>query len=543
MSDFNVSIVMTLKERILKPLKGITGRLRELKKEAKAVTAGLRQTTSELGRFSAKILASAGAVTFGIKKLFVDPAAEMERYQSVLKNLEGSNEKAAKSMKWIEEFTSKTPFQVAQVTDAFVKMRSFGLDPTSGLLETLGNTSAAMGKDIDQAVEAIADAVTGENERLKEFGIKAKTEGGTVVYEFTDKGLTRQIEVAKDDRQAIQDALAGIWDQKFAGAMSDQMDTFNGKMSNLSDSWHNFRVRVMNNGVMDYLKEKLDALAVSFSAWTSDPALIKRIANDMIAFLKGLWSAAVGIKNFIQTLADFVGGWRRLGFAALFTGLLVAVAPALVALGGLTLAVYKLGKAAFKSMVKVNTAAALSGAGAGKGGLLGKLKGAKGAKGLGAVTTLISAASIGSTLLDSNLTGTERAKALTEDVGGLAGALGGAKAGAISGAALGSFIPVIGNIAGGIAGSIIGGGLGYWAGSSVGKSVGGLFGDDKPKASGHGPLMAAGTGSKIDATYAPVFNLNGSSLTRFDVEEMNRRMMAEHQRSVQAKARGVLHDG
>ena len=34
-----------------------------------------------------------------------------------------------------------------------------------------------MGKDLSQMIEAVADATTGEFERLKEFGIKAGKEG------------------------------------------------------------------------------------------------------------------------------------------------------------------------------------------------------------------------------------------------------------------------------------------------------------------------------------------------------------------------------
>lgn len=88
---------------------------------------------------------------------------------------------------WVSDFAAKTPYELAQVNAAFVKLRAYGLDPRNGLLKTLGDTSAAMGKPIMQSVEAIADAITGENERLKEFGIKGSKKKGLVTYEYTDK--------------------------------------------------------------------------------------------------------------------------------------------------------------------------------------------------------------------------------------------------------------------------------------------------------------------------------------------------------------------
>ena len=121
-------------------------------------------------------------------------ASDFERYQTILETVEGSSRKAQRSMDWISRFAVKTPFELDQVTDAFVKLRAYGLDPTGGLLRSLGDAASAMGKPIMQAVEAIADAVTGENERLKEFGVKARTKGDTITYEYTFKGETKTVQ-------------------------------------------------------------------------------------------------------------------------------------------------------------------------------------------------------------------------------------------------------------------------------------------------------------------------------------------------------------
>ena len=56
----------------------------------------------------------------------------------------------------------------------FTKLVALGLNPSQRAMESYGNTAAAMGKDLSQMIEAVADAATGEFERLKEFGIKSK---------------------------------------------------------------------------------------------------------------------------------------------------------------------------------------------------------------------------------------------------------------------------------------------------------------------------------------------------------------------------------
>ena len=101
----------------------------------------------------------------------VDVASQFEKFETVLISSTGSAEKAKEAMKWVTDFAVKTPYELDKVTEGFVALKNYGIDPTNGTLRTLGDTAAAMNKPLMQGVEALADAVTGENERLKEFGI------------------------------------------------------------------------------------------------------------------------------------------------------------------------------------------------------------------------------------------------------------------------------------------------------------------------------------------------------------------------------------
>ena len=59
------------------------------------------------------------------------------------------------------------------------------------LLHSYGNTAIAMGKSIKSNDQTVADATTGEFERLKEFGIKARTHGEQVTFTF--KGVSKTV--------------------------------------------------------------------------------------------------------------------------------------------------------------------------------------------------------------------------------------------------------------------------------------------------------------------------------------------------------------
>lgn len=157
---------------------------------------------------------------------------EFDVLNSSLKTVTGSSAAAAKEMEWIKQFAKETPFGLAQATQGFVKMKALGLDPSRAALTSFGNTAAAMGKDLNQMIEAVADASTGEFERLKEFGIKAKKEGDQVSLTF--QGVTKTI---GNNAAEITGYLEALGNNQFAGAMAERANTLDGAIASLADTW------------------------------------------------------------------------------------------------------------------------------------------------------------------------------------------------------------------------------------------------------------------------------------------------------------------
>ena len=88
------------------------------------------------------------------------------------------------------------------------------------------------------------------SERLKEFGIKAKTEGDKV--SFTFKGMTTTVQKSSE---AITGYLVGLGETQFAGAMAEQTKTLNGAFSNLGDSFDTFKKAIGEAGFNQALIE------------------------------------------------------------------------------------------------------------------------------------------------------------------------------------------------------------------------------------------------------------------------------------------------
>ncbi|SUT94668.1 Bacteriophage replication gene A protein (GPA) [[Actinobacillus] rossii] len=72
-------------------------------------------------------------------------AGKFEQLQNILEITEGSSEGAKKSLDWVQQFAVDTPANLDEAAKAFVRLRAYGMDPTNGLLMSLGDTAAAMG--------------------------------------------------------------------------------------------------------------------------------------------------------------------------------------------------------------------------------------------------------------------------------------------------------------------------------------------------------------------------------------------------------------
>jgi hypothetical protein len=199
---------------------------------------------------SLKELAAFAGVGLGLGALaqqVITAQREFDKLNGSLVTATGSSENAAVAFKALEAFASTTPFDLKQTTEAFVQLRNLGLTPSERALTSFGNTASSKSKQLSDVVEAVADAATGSFERLKEaFGVTATQMGDNVALSF--QGSTAVI--AKDAKE-IQEYLIKIGEVQFGGAMSRQINTLDGAVSNLGDTWQSAMRTIASNGVGD----------------------------------------------------------------------------------------------------------------------------------------------------------------------------------------------------------------------------------------------------------------------------------------------------
>lgn len=263
-----------------------------------------RRTTSAIREVG---LAAAGtAVTY----LSINSAAnqvqglisantQYEKLKASLETVEGSAAKAQASMGRLQEFAKTTPYELDQTTQAYIKLKTLGLDASDRAMKSYGNTASAFSKDIMQYIEAVADASTMEFERLKEFGIRVKQETNSLQVTF--QGHTQTIgKNAKD----ITDFLTKIGETTFAGAMERQMAGLPGKLSNLQDSVTKLKTSIGEGGFNKAVGDAAERMG-DFVQSMVDSGQAARFGETLGETIKSLTQAGEGLaKTYGPGLAE-----------------------------------------------------------------------------------------------------------------------------------------------------------------------------------------------------------------------------------------------
>lgn len=197
----------------------------------------------------AKWLAIIGAAA--IAKLAGDSikaAMDMEGYLAKLTTALKDVKKAQDMLDWAKAFAAKTPFEVSEVVDATTRLTMYGLNAQKWL-PLVGDLAGAMGKSVTDAVEAVADAVSGGGmERLKEFAITSQRLKGA--------GWTGSYQDAEGIR-TLKMALESLITRDYGGGMAKLAATGVGAFSNFKDAISQLKVEI-GQALMPAFRRMLD---------------------------------------------------------------------------------------------------------------------------------------------------------------------------------------------------------------------------------------------------------------------------------------------
>ena len=267
------------------PLKRIDKNLQRLERSSRGVNNAFRGIGAVLAGIGLGRVA--GDVT--------NTYRSFERMRTVLQTYMGTQDKANKAMAALGQLANELPQDLEDISQAFVLFKSRGIETTSKSLKAFSNIATANGKSMTQLGEAVADALTGEFERLKEFGIKVSKENDKFV---ADIGNGQKI-IANSTAELTQQLIAlGEEGGKFGGAAEAHAQTLDQSISNLTGKVFESKVAFMEGlspAITDVITRMSELIAKN-----------KEVARELGVNLgEAVKSAAEGI-NFLIANIDLI---------------------------------------------------------------------------------------------------------------------------------------------------------------------------------------------------------------------------------------------
>ena len=286
----NHNINVTATDKTGQALSRIDKKLGDIDNKAGSVTKAL-------GAAGAAALAFASS---GVLGGMIKQYTAFEKYNTVLATYLGSQGKANAEMKRLQQLANALPQDLNDITQAFVLFTSRGIDTSSKSLKAFSNIANANGKSLTQLGEAVADALTGEFERMKEFGIKVSKENGKFV---ADVGNGNKI-VAESAKQ-LMDQLRALGEEggKYGKAAENNANTLAQSFSNLQGAIMETSVS-FGAGAKGGLKTFVDGMAEMIR---QNQGLFKNLGHALGTVVTVLAKVIIGLVDNIEHLrAAFV---------------------------------------------------------------------------------------------------------------------------------------------------------------------------------------------------------------------------------------------
>lgn len=314
-------------------------RAKQLGKELDGIPGSADHASTSIGGLTSKIIALAGTY-LGLSALknaltgLVNVGSRFEDMQVQLNTLMGSIEKGEQATAWIKDFATNTPADIAGVTEGFIKLKAFGIDPMNGSYRAIMDQTAKLGfsqEKLDGVILAVGQAWT--KQKLQGEEALQLIERGVPVWDLLANATGRTAVELQDMASAGQLGRREIalliqeMGKSSEGASAAAMRTWTGLVSNLKDMWLNFVNDINEAGFLEYMKEQLKALLDQVKQMAADGSL-KRWAKDIS---DSLISVAEGLKSVITTTAEWGKEIAALA-AVLVTLKLVSMAKGLLSI-------------------------------------------------------------------------------------------------------------------------------------------------------------------------------------------------------------------
>lgn len=227
----------------------------QTQRHARDTAQGVAGLSSALNAVKNAALGFAGiSLGAGLAKDILDTNRSMEGLRAQLTAITGSQADAQRTFKFIQDFAVNTPFEIDGLTKSYIKLQNFGIRPTAQVMEAITNQASKLGAS-QETLEGITTALgqAYAKGKLQAEELMQLAERGVPIFTLLSAATgknTAELQDMAEKGQLTRDVIDQVivkMGELASGSNAGAMDTLNGKISNLSDSWTRFEDTLLNS--------------------------------------------------------------------------------------------------------------------------------------------------------------------------------------------------------------------------------------------------------------------------------------------------------
>jgi tape measure domain-containing protein len=346
--------------RLQTEIKQSAGVLSEKRTKLREMRGSLQETEKATESFGSKIGGATKALVgfvgayVGLSKLrdglvsILSTADQLESYSFQFAALFGGIEQGEQATAWVQDFARNTGTRLGNVRDAFVQLKTFGIDPMNGSLQALVDYNAKLGGS-QEKLEGIILAVgqAWGKQKLQGEEILQLVERGIPVWDLLAQATgksTAELQKLSTAGKLGRDAIAALVSElgNAATGMSEAgLDRLGGQINIVTNNWERFQQMIADSGLYQAAVTFLKDLNAEFEAMASNGQL-QKAAQDISDFFSSIIkNGGEQLKTVISNINGFiaavnvVSGALQLAFNAVTAGVNTLAAGFTSALGGM----------------------------------------------------------------------------------------------------------------------------------------------------------------------------------------------------------------
>lgn len=334
-------------------------KLRDMRGALKETEAATESFGSKIGGATKALVGFAGAY-IGLSKLrdglvsILSTADQLQSYSFQFAALFGGIEQGEQATAWVQDFARDTGSRLSNVRDAFVQLKTFGLDPMNGSLQSLVDYNAKLGGS-QEKLEGIILAVgqAWGKQKLQGEEILQLVERGVPVWDLLAQATgksTAELQKLSTAGQLGRDAISALVAElgNAAEGMSKAgLDRLGGQINVAANNWERFQQMIADSGLYQSAVTFLKDLNAEFEAMAKSGQL-QKAAQDISDFFSSLIkNGGDQLKTVISNINGFiaavnvVSGALQLAFNAVTAGVNTLAAVFTGAIGNMVMAYSK----------------------------------------------------------------------------------------------------------------------------------------------------------------------------------------------------------